>query len=137
MNKDARVVSVMKRALANVDKRAGQAAKGAATTIDAKISGQVGKNLEKTTAQRTASKANGTEQKVRNEISDIKNKPQQSSKLKSAADVQKQIKELEDFLNKLQIDLAKYKEKNDIAKIQETEKLIGQIKQRMAKLRGF
>lgn len=66
---------------------------------------------------------------------DIKTNPKNSAK--AAENSVQKIKELEDFLNGLQIDLERYKRANNLTKVHETEKLIGQVKERLVKLKGF
>ena len=55
----------------------------------------------------------------------------------SIKDKAKEIKEVQKFLEGEEIKLKMYEEKNDIANIIKEKKLISEIKQRLAALRGF
>jgi DNA-directed RNA polymerase subunit L len=148
MNKDAREDHTLRNALLITATAAGGVAgakygiKVAGKEIikagtDKAIVNSVKKGAESAIEKVTGKKLTQAEASVEAKAASNIKKGPKSSTVKAAANATDKIKELEDFLKTLEVELEQYKRANNTAKVQETQKLIGQVKERLAKLKGF
>ena len=140
MNQDAREDHTLRNALLLTGGLAAGGVGGAKLLEKAAAKGGVKKSLDDMLSQ-VKNKSTKAGEALRNatksDSNPIKSKPKKTAKANATENIPQKIEELKNFLQTLEVDLAKYKKNGNVAKVLETEKLIGQVKERLAKMRGF
>ena len=140
MNQDAREDHTLRNALLLTGGLAAGGVGGVKLLEKAAAKGGVKKSLDDMLSQ-VKNKSTKAGEALRNatksDSNPIKSKPKKIAKANATENIPQKIEELKNFLQTLEVDLAKYKKNGNVAKVLETEKLIGQVKERLAKMRGF
>lgn len=140
MNQDAREDHTLRNALLLTGGLAAGGVGGVKLLEKAAAKGGVKKSLDDMLSQ-VKNKSTKAGEALRNatksDSNPIKSKPKKTAKANATENIPQKIEELKNFLQTLEVDLAKYKKNGNVAKVLETEKLIGQVKERLAKMRGF
>ena len=140
MNQDAREDHTLRNALLLTGGLAAGGVGGVKLLEKAAAKGGVKKSLDDMLSQvknKSTKAGEAVMNATKSDSNPIKSKPKKTAKANATENIPQKIEELKNFLQTLEVDLAKYKKNGNVAKVLETEKLIGQVKERLAKMRGF